>query len=64
MITINKSPNFGGFCGYKSEITLDFRGLSTDQKPEKVPNGSTFLEIDTGNVFCYDKGGKRWISWG
>ena len=34
----------------------DLRGLSTDQKPlENVGNGSTFLEIDTGKVFIFDK---------
>lgn len=26
-------------------------GLSTDTKPTKIADGSTFLELDTGNVF-------------
>ena len=37
------------------------RGLSTDEKPtEDVPNGSTFLEMDTGNVFVFDEENTRW----
>lgn len=41
----------------------DLRGLSTDTKPtyEQVPNGSTYLEMDTGNVYVFDKAGTRWL---
>lgn len=36
----------------------DLRGLSSDKKPvEKVGNGSTFIEMDTGKVFIFDKEG-------
>ena len=39
----------------------DLRGLSTDKKPlENVGNGSTFLEIDTGKVFIFDKENSIW----
>ena len=36
-----------------SEHTYHLRGLSTDQKPilEKLSNGSSFLEIDTGKFY-------------
>lgn len=63
MITVNKSPGYGGCSCYKSEIALDYRGLSTDEKPLDASNGSTFLEIDTGNVFCFDRGNKKWCAW-
>lgn len=39
-----------------NEHTYHFRGLSTDQKPilEKLSNGSSFLEIDTGKFYIFD----------
>lgn len=40
--------------------TSDFCGLSTDEKPTDAKNGSTFLEIDTGNIFKFDEEGKNW----
>ena len=30
-----------------------FNGLSTDDKPESVPEGSTFHAIDTGEMWIY-----------
>ena len=37
------------------------RGLSTDTKPtEGIPNGSSFLEMDTGNVYMWDDENKQW----
>lgn len=38
----------------------DLRGLSADSKPTDVPNGSTFLEMDTGNVYAFDKENVQW----
>lgn len=38
----------------------DFCGLSSDEKPMDAKNGSTFLEIDTGNTFKFDEEGKNW----
>lgn len=39
----------------------DLRGLSTDIKPTSdIPNGSTFLEMDTGNVYAFDKENTQW----
>lgn len=63
MITVNKSPGYGGQSIYKAELAFDYRGLSTDEKPLNVTNGSTFLEIDTGNVFCFDREHLTWCAW-
>jgi len=39
----------------------DLRGLSTDEKPtEKIGNGSTFLEMDTSEVYVFDKDNLTW----
>ena len=44
-----------------NQNTFDFRGLSTDNKPiEGVGNGSTLIEMDTGNVFLFDAFTKTW----
>ena len=44
---------------------LELRGLSTDEKPTTIENGtiengSVFIEIDTGNVSIYDLENKEW----
>ena len=39
---------------------VEYRGLSTDSKPTDAVNGSTFLEMDTGKVFIYDKQNAQW----
>lgn len=39
----------------------EYAGLSTDQKPtEGVATGSTFLEVNTGDVYVYDSAGQTW----
>lgn len=40
-----------------------YEGLSTDTKPTGVPNGSRFLEMDTGDVYMYDADGSTWIQY-
>ena len=35
---------------------LEYRGLSTDQKPSDAPNNSTFIELDTGTEFYFSGG--------
>lgn len=47
--------------GYDSPRASSFAGLSVDDKPLNVENGSTFKEIDTGRVFRYDKENNLWI---
>lgn len=48
------------------ENTLSFKGLSTDTKPVEtfqgleIPNGSSFLEIDTQSMVFYDAENKTW----
>lgn len=44
---------------------LELRGLSTDEKPTSIENGtiengSTFIEIDTGDVYIFDAENKEW----
>ncbi|MCF0126450.1 MAG: hypothetical protein HUJ68_12000 [Clostridia bacterium] len=39
----------------KSEIK-EMIGFSTDDKPTNVGDGSTFLEVDTSEVFIYLEG--------
>lgn len=41
--------------------TEEVRCLSTDEKPtEKIHNGSTCIEIDTGNLYIFDKSSEEW----
>lgn len=37
-----------------------FVGLFTDTKPTGVSNGSTFLEMDTGDVYIFDAENEEW----
>ena len=44
---------------------LELRGLSTDEKPVEIENGtiengSVFIEIDTGDVYIFDSVNKEW----
>ena len=39
---------------------VKLRGKSTDTNPTDVPNGSSFLEIDTSNVYCFDADDEQW----
>ena len=55
MITLYRSS------GYDSPRASSFAGLSVDDKPLDVENGSSFKEIDTGRVFRYDKENNLWI---
>lgn len=45
----------------------ELRGLSTDEKPTainngSIENGSQFIEINTGDVYLYDLENKEWIN--
>ena len=48
--------------------TIPFKGLSTDTKPtvkwysEKIKNGSTFLEMDTQEIYFYDESTESWLT--
>ena len=46
-------------------MLVELRGLSTDTKPDQIngqdiENGSTFIEIDTGDIYFYDFDNKQW----
>lgn len=55
-----------GHAGTTITTGWDLRGLSTDTKPtgDEVPNGSTFLEMDTSEVYIYDKANTTWLKLG
>lgn len=44
----------------RDEAIVIMRGLSTDDKPTNVPNGSEFLEMDTGSVYYFDAENGNW----
>lgn len=60
MITINK------YFGKDNITSVDLIGLSTDTKPTSsvngitLKNGSTFLAMDTSQVFMYDEQNNTW----
>lgn len=46
---------------------LEIRGLSTDEKPTSIENGtiengSVFIEIDTHDVYIYDLENETWCN--
>lgn len=43
-----------------------YTGLAADTKPTdaEVPNGSIFVEIDTGKICFFDADSAQWIEWG
>ena len=43
-----------------NEREKEYRGLSTDEKPTTVENGTTFVEIDTGKIYFYNKDDEQW----
>ena len=41
-----------------------YDGLSTDPKPTtNIPNGSRFLEVDTGKVYMFDQTNLTWLEY-
>lgn len=46
------------------ERPINIFGLSTDEKPTDVLNGSRYIEMDTGKVYLYDAEGAEWLEWG
>lgn len=75
MVTLIKYGALSGGEKYNADI-LSIDGLSTDTKPsnyfieydnngveisqKKIPNGSTYTEVDTGNTYMYDIGNTIW----
>ena len=65
MVTIYsvKNSNIGG----DGKFLVEYRGLSTDDKPTtvnggEIENGSVFLEIDTQDIYIYDKENSSWLN--
>lgn len=57
MITIVKKEE-----NVKDGNILEITGKSTDQKPtENISNGSSYIEIDTGKIYFYDKETEQWL---
>lgn len=46
---------------YEPPRCARFSGLSTDEKPQNVENGTAFKEIDTSKYFLYDADSKQWV---
>lgn len=48
-------------AGYDNPRAPEFAGRSIDTKPSNVENGASYIELDTGRVYRYDKENNRWI---
>ena len=59
MVTI--AINGTAVNGFGHGTYWDVRGLSTDTKPDNVPNGSSFAEIDTGKGYLFDGANGAWV---
>ena len=57
MITIVSDSAF-----FDGRHCYEFRGLSTDTKPEGKINGSKFVELDTGKTYWYNEDSESWIA--
>lgn len=49
------------------KFLVELRGLSDDEKPTTIDggeilNGSSFIEIDTGDIYLYDGEGEEWYN--
>lgn len=54
MVTINKKT-VGDHYEYEVKC------LSTDEKPEGLPNGTQCIEMNTGKVLMYDAENDQWL---
>lgn len=49
------------------KFLAELRGLSTDEKPTtinggKILNGSSFIEMDTQDIYFYDEENSEWVN--
>lgn len=44
-----------------TNMAMHYRGLADDNKPTTAPNGSDFLEIDTGKTWYFDADSGDWV---
>lgn len=64
MVTIQKIENKRTLGGDEA-VNVELRGLSTDTMPTEIndkiiDNGSTYIAVDTGDVYLYDLENKEW----
>ena len=65
MVTVGKIERTLFEPNGEEKVLVELRGLSTDTKPteldgQKIENGSTFIEIDTGKIYMYDLANEDW----
>ena len=65
MVTIYKVEKSNIENGGK--FLVELRGLSTDEKPTTInggaiENGSVFIEIDTQDIYFFDKESREWVN--
>lgn len=58
---------YTGVANTDTSHLYKFRGLSTDTKPTiedypEMSNGSSFFEIDTFDIYFYDKENGDWLT--
>ena len=61
-VTINDSRMQGGGTTLNENITYEYKGLHTDQKPTDCGVNSLFLELDTGDFYYFN--GTTWTKVG
>ena len=50
-----------GYAQSGARRIVEFRGKSTDIKPDNCANGSIFYEMDTKKLFMWDAESNTWI---
>jgi len=62
MVRVLEAEPIAVFPEATGKMLVELAGLSTDAKPidEKYATGSTFLEVDTSNVYFYDEASTSW----
>lgn len=44
-----------------TNMAMHYRGMQDDTKPTDAPNGSDFLEMDTGKMWYFDADSSTWV---
>ena len=61
MVTIIQHVVYDGSQSHQRIFIYDVRCKSTDTKPTTdITNGSTLIEVDTGNIFIFDGESQTW----
>jgi hypothetical protein len=57
MVTVNR------IGGQDAEKSSEIYGMSVDIKPinNEIPNGSVFIEMDTGIAYFYNAEAQQWV---